>query len=71
LNVLGGYAAHDHRAMAYQAKKAYIGIPALTVRNGDCRVDEYFDPTPSDSHRAALRNRGMNRGAIISLLERR
>ena len=34
LNVLGGYAAHDHRAMEDQAKKACIRIPAPTVRNG-------------------------------------
>ena len=37
--MLGSYAAHDHRAMVDQAKKACIRIPALTVRDGNCRLD--------------------------------
>ena len=44
MNVLGGYAADDHRAMANQAKKACIRIPALAVRNGSCGLDDIFDP---------------------------
>src|ERR1017187_9612192 len=36
LNVLGGYAAHDHRAMADRAKKVCIGAPAPAVRDGSC-----------------------------------
>ena len=42
--MLGGYAAHDHRAMSNQAKKACIRIPALTVRDGNCRVDDSSYP---------------------------
>ena len=41
LNMLGSYAAHDHRAKFDQAKKACIRIPAPAVRNGSCRVDEH------------------------------
>jgi len=44
LNVLGGYAAHDHRAMANQAKKACIRAPAPTVRDGHCGVDGHLHP---------------------------
>jgi len=39
LNMLGSYAAHDHRANVDRAKKARIRIPAPSVRNGDCRLD--------------------------------
>jgi hypothetical protein len=43
--MLSGYAAHDHRVNVDQAKKACIRIPARTVRDGNCRVDEQSDPT--------------------------
>src|ERR1039458_8991742 len=44
LNVLGGYAAHDHRAMADRAKKACIGAPAPAVRDGSWGVDDDSHP---------------------------
>jgi hypothetical protein len=47
LNMLGGYAARDHRANVNQAKKACIRAPALAVRDGNCRVDD-------DSHSTSL-----------------
>jgi hypothetical protein len=47
--MLGGYAAHDHRAMSNQAKKACIRAPALTVRDGNCRVDDDLHSTSRDA----------------------
>jgi hypothetical protein len=39
LNILGGYATRDHRANAYQEKKACIEIPLLPqVRQGGLEV---------------------------------
>ena len=46
LNVLGGYAAHDHRANGDQAKKACIRIPAPAVRDSHCRFDGHLHSTP-------------------------
>jgi len=66
LNVLGGYAAHDHRAMADQAKKACIRIPSTTVRDDCIGLDGHII-----RRFAAVRIRGRDIHAIISLLERR
>ena len=43
--MLGSYASRDHRANSNQAKKACIRIPALTVRDGNCRFDGQSDST--------------------------
>ena len=48
MNVLSGYAAHDHRAMVDQAKKARIRAPAPAVRDGNCRVDGHSHSTSLD-----------------------
>ena len=48
LNVLDGYAVRDHRAMANQAKKACIRIPARTVRDGICGLDGHSYSTSLD-----------------------
>ena len=49
MNMLSSYAAHDHRARSDQAKKACIRIPALTVRDGNCRVDELSHSASRDA----------------------
>ncbi len=54
LNMLGSYAAHDHRANFNQAKKACIRIPAPAVRNGSCGLDGF---TSYVSRRSALAER--------------
>jgi len=53
--MLGGYAAHDHRANGDQAKKACIRIPARAVRDSICRFDEQSIRYPK-----AVRYRGKN-----------
>jgi len=60
LNMLESYAFRDHREIADQAKKACIRIPAFTVRNGNCRVDEHSDSTSDrfpSGRRSALAER--------------
>ena len=64
--MLGGYAAHDRRVNVDQAKKACIRIPAPAVRDGPCRLDVI-----RIRRFAAVRIRGRNTNATISLLERR
>jgi hypothetical protein len=71
LNMLSGYAAHDHRANFDQAKKACIRIPAPAVRDGSCGLDGRLHSTPCRFTSEALRLRGRNTSATISLLERR
>ena len=46
--MLSSYAAHDHRANVDQAKKACIRIPAHTVRDGTCGLDDYSYPPSLD-----------------------
>ena len=75
LNVLHGYAMQRPSCDGDQAKKACIRIPALTVRDGNCRVDGHSHSLHADprqvASQGAVRNRGKNARAIVSLLERR
>jgi len=64
--MLGSYAARDHYVKLDQAKKACIRIPAPAVRNGACGLDDIRILCL-----AAVRYRGRNADATISLLERR
>jgi hypothetical protein len=52
--------------MVDQAKKACIRIPAPAVRNGSCGLDVTYP-----RHFSAVRYRGRDINATISLLERR
>jgi len=69
--MLGSYAAHDHHANCDQAKKACIRIPAHTVKDGDCWLDDYLYPAFDRFTSGTLRIRGKNINATSSLLERR
>ena len=69
MNVLGGYAAHDHRANGDQAKKACIRIPAPAIKDGTHRLDGHPHPPLLIAQGGLLSQKECN--AIISLLERR
>jgi hypothetical protein len=44
LNMRSDYVAPDYRKNVNQAKKACIGIPAPTVRDGACGLDGHSHP---------------------------
>jgi len=69
--MLGSYAAHDHHENIDQAKKACIRIPAYTVINGACGLDDDLYPASVRFTSGTLRIRGKDINATSSLLERR
>ena len=71
LNVLGSYAADDHRAMAIKQRRLVSGFPRLPSGTALAGLDGQSASARDRFTSGAVRYRGRNASAIISLLERR